>query len=139
LFFGTYNCASCHNPFPGPYLTDVPKDIGLENNPVDLGFGGITGKADQMGRFKTPNLKNVALTAPYMHDGRFETLDEVLEHYSTGIKSSVNLDPSLKDQYGNPKKMNITEKDKKSLKAFLNALTDYSLVTDVKFSDPFKQ
>ncbi len=139
LFFGTYNCASCHNPFPGPYLTDVPKDIGLENNPVDLGFGGITGKADQMGKFKTPNLKNVALTAPYMHDGRFETLDEVLEHYSTGIKSSVNLDPSLKDQYGNPKKMNITEKDKKSLKAFLNALTDYALVTDVKFSDPFKQ
>lgn len=139
LFFGTYNCASCHNPFPGPYFTDVPKDIGLEINPVDLGFGGITGKADQIGKFKTPNLKNVALTAPYMHDGRFKTLDEVLEHYSTGIKSSPNLDQGLKDQYGNPRKMNITEKDKRSLKAFLNALTDYTLVTDVKFSDPFKQ
>jgi cytochrome c peroxidase len=66
-------------------------------------------------------------------------LDEVLEHYSTGIQASANLDPSLKDQYGNPRKMNITEKDKNSLKAFLNALTDYSIVTDVKFSDPFKK
>lgn len=139
LFFGTYNCGSCHNPFPGPYFTDVPRDIGLESNPVDLGFGGITGKAEQLGKFKTPNLKNVALTAPYMHDGRFKSLDDVLEHYSTGIKSSPNLDQALKDQYGNPRKMNITEKDKKSLKAFLNALTDYTLVTDVKFSDPFKQ
>lgn len=137
LFFGTYNCGSCHNPFPGPYFTDVPKDIGLENTPTDLGFGGITGKAELMGKFKTPNLKNVALTAPYMHDGRFKSLDEVLEHYSTGIKSSTNLDPVLKDQYGNPRKMNITEKDKKSLKAFLNALTDYTIVTDVRFSDPF--
>jgi cytochrome c peroxidase len=137
LFFGTYNCGSCHNPFPGPYFTDVPKDIGLESNPIDLGFGGITGKAELMGKFKTPNLKNVALTAPYMHDGRFKSLDEVLEHYSNGIQSSTNLDPVLKDQYGNPSKMNITEKDKKSLKAFLNALTDYSIVTDVKFSDPF--
>ena len=139
LFFSTYNCGSCHNPFPGPYFTDVPKDIGLEKNPMDLGFGGITGKAELMGKFKTPNLRNVALTAPYMHDGRFKSLDEVLEHYSTGIQSSANLDPSLKDQYGNPRKMNITEKDKKSLKAFLNALTDYSIVTDVKFSDPFKK
>jgi len=137
LFFGTYNCGSCHNPFPGPYFTDVPKDIGLENTPVDLGFGGITGKADQMGKFKTPNLKNVALTAPYMHDGRFKSLDDVLEHYSNGIKPSTNLDPSLKDYYGNPRKLNITEKDKKSLKAFLNSLTDYSIVTDIKFSDPF--
>jgi cytochrome c peroxidase len=74
-----------------------------------------------------------------MHDGRFKSLDEVLEHYSTGIQSSANLDPTLKDQYGNPRKMNITEKDKNSLKAFLNALTDYSIVTDVKFSDPFKK
>lgn len=139
LFFGIYNCSSCHNPFPGPYITDVPKDIGLDSNPTDLGFGAITGNSTQAGKFKTPNLKNVALTAPYMHDGRFKTLDEVLEHYSTGIQRSKNLDHSLMDTNGNPKKMNISEADKESLKAFLNALTDYSIVTDTKFSDPFQK
>ncbi len=139
LFFSTYNCGSCHNPFPGPYFTDEPKNIGLDGISLDKGFGAITGKISQMEKFKTPNLKNVALTAPYMHDGRFNTLNDVLEHYSTGIQASENLDPNLKDIYGNPRRMNISSADKESLMAFLNALTDYSLVTDVKFSDPFKK
>jgi cytochrome c peroxidase len=138
LFNGTYNCVNCHNPFPGPYLSDDPKDIGLDRNPFDNGFGIISGKASEMGKFKVPNLKNVALTAPYMHDGRFNTLDEVLEHYSSGIQDSPNLSPFLLGPDGRAAKLNIKPEDKLALIAFLNSMTDYSLITDPKFSDPFQ-
>ena len=71
-----------------------------------------------------------------MHDGRFETLEDVLEHYSTGIQNNANLDESLAEN-GYPKKMNISETEKEAMVAFLNTLTDYSLISDPKFSDPF--
>jgi cytochrome c peroxidase len=138
LFNGTYNCASCHNPFPGPYMADEPKDIGLDRTITDRGFGVISGKSSEMGKFKVPNLKNVALTAPYMHDGRFKTLDEVLEHYSNGIQRSPNLSPFLMNPNGTAMQLNIKQEDKVALIAFLNSMTDYSLITDPKFSDPFQ-
>lgn len=137
LFFTTYNCASCHNPFPGPYFSDAPKNIGLDAQNTDRGFAAITGILADVGVFKVPNLKNVALTAPYMHDGRFNTLDDVLEHYSSGVQNSPTLSSQLRGADGNALRMNITPQDKRSLIAFLNALTDVNIITDPKFSDPF--
>jgi cytochrome c peroxidase len=112
------------------------------------GEQGLTGKANQNGYFVIPSLRNVALTAPYMHDGRFKTLDEVLDHYSSGIQSHPNLDPILIQQNftqrfvtvtsGQPVRMNISDDERRQLKAFLNSLTDNTITTDPKFSNPFK-
>lgn len=137
LFNNTYNCNNCHHVFNGSYTSLDFMDIGLDMNGKDKGKGAITGLATDMGRFKIPNLRNVALTAPYMHDGRFKTLDEVLDHYSHNIKNDVNLDSKLKVN-GEPTRMNISTQDRQAIIAFLNTLTDYKMVTDPKFSNPFK-
>ncbi len=139
LFDIKYNCRSCHGGGSGGYsgIQDF-KDIGLESVYTDVGRSAITGRSEDKGKFKVPNLRNVALTAPYMHDGRFNTLDEVVEHYSHNIKQSDNLDTAFKDQYGNARSFNISESDKKAIVAFLGTLTDYKTAVDVKFSNPFK-
>jgi cytochrome c peroxidase len=140
LFTTKYNCATCHNNTGGGFYSGSNsfKDIGLDANYSDLGRGTVTGLASDNGTFLIPDLRNVALTAPYMHDGRYKTLDDVLEHYSHGINNSPNLDPLLKDAQGNPMVLNISETDKAAIIAFLNAQTDYTLVLDPKFSNPFK-
>jgi cytochrome c peroxidase len=71
--------------------TGLGSNDGLEEVYSDKGIGGMTGQAGDMGTFKIPTLRNIELTAPYMHDGRFQTLDEVIEHYSTGIKVNPNM------------------------------------------------
>jgi cytochrome c peroxidase len=98
----------------------------------------ITNNANDLGKFKIPSLRNVALTAPYMHDGRFATLEDVMEHYSTGIEDSPNLDFRLRNIDGSAKRLNISEADKKAIVAFLNTLTDYQMIANPKFSSPFK-
>jgi cytochrome c peroxidase len=152
LFLNKYNCNNCHQLMPtfiirGDLVTGdslggyVPAqqflDIGLDAAPRDIGRADFTGNASDIGRFKIPTLRNVALTAPYMHDGRFATLNEVIEHYSTGISASPNLDPVLVKN-GLPRQMMISEGEKQSIIAFLNTLTDYQMITDPKFSSPFK-
>ncbi len=137
LFFGQAQCATCHNPNPnGTFFQETFADIGLEQNPTDKGLGANSPGKD--GMFKIPSLRNVALTAPYMHDGRFATLEEVVNHYSDNIANSANLHWTLKGGDGQAIRMNLSETDKKSLVAFLNALTDNQYVNDPKFSDPFK-
>lgn len=138
LFHVKYNCASCHHINTGTYFQNGFEDIGLDDSCTDKGRGAISLSAGDNGTFKTPNLKNVAVTAPYMHDGRFKTLKDVLNHYSQGIKNSANLSWKLKDVNNKPMKMEISEDEKDALIAFLNTLTDYDLLTDAKFSDPFK-
>ncbi len=140
LFTGKYNCNGCHQTIGGngSYNTETNfMNNGLDITYTDPGLSALTGNSLDFGKFKAPELHNIALTAPYMHDGRFKTLDDVLNFYSTGIQNSPNLDSRLRDAYGNPAKLNITEADKTALKAFLNSLTDYKMVTDPKFSDPF--
>jgi cytochrome c peroxidase len=73
-----------------------------------------------------------------MHDGRFATLEDVLDHYSHGINSTANLDVRLKDSNGQPMKMNIPAQEKQAIIAFLATLTDYNMITDPFLSDPFK-
>jgi cytochrome c peroxidase len=80
----------------------------------------------------------VALTAPYMHDGRFATLMDVINHYDHGITANHNLDSRLTDGANAPVRMNMSEDDKLALVAFLNTFTDNQFVTDPKFSNPFK-
>lgn len=143
LFFDKYDCNSCHQlqtPFNGYQLAgdDGMVDIGLEANPVDEGVARVTGNATDKGKFKIPSLRNIALTAPYMHDGRFETLEEVIDHYSEGIEESENLDPRLRNQDGSARKFNIPKTEKRAIVAFLNSMTDPHMIGDPKFSNPFK-
>jgi len=140
LFDTKYNCAGCHTGGSGGYTGSSFsfKDIGLDNTYTDMGRGTITGRATDNGTFKVPNLRNVALTAPYMHDGRYKTLGDVIDHYSHNIYNTPNLDPLLKDKNGNAMAMNITDAEKQAIVAFLATLTDYSTMNDPKFSNPFK-
>jgi len=139
LFVNKYNCTNCHHVTTGGYngaITDF-KDIGLDQSYKDMGRGTITGLNTDNGTFKVPSLRNVALTAPYMHDGRFATLSDVIDHYSHGIKPSQNLDTNLKTNK-QPMQMNISDEEKQALIAFLNTFTDYTTTVDPKFSNPFK-
>ena len=130
-------CSSCHSGNMGRPVLQLANN-GLDLNPTDLGVGAITGNEGQKGAFKVPTLRNIALSAPYMHDGRFATMDDVLDFYSSGIQNHPYLHESLKtgDQ---PVKMNFTQTERSDLLAFLNTLTDDHLLKDPKFSDPFKQ
>ena len=109
---------------------------GLDAVPTDLGRGEVTGKASDNGKFKVPSLRNVEKTAPYMHDGRFSTLEEVVEFYLNGVnQNSPNLDEkmhALKDSvYLNPE-------HRAALVSFLKTLTDDNYLTNEKYSNPFK-
>jgi cytochrome c peroxidase len=85
----------------------------------------VTGKDSDMGKFATPTLRNIALTAPYMHDGRFKTLEEVIDHYSSGVQRSPTLDPNLAKH---PiEGIGLTSADQKALVSFLKTLTDTNL------------
>jgi cytochrome c peroxidase len=140
LFIEVYECNACHqteNP-TGYVFAGTFANIGLESEYDDNGLAQVTGNANDAGRFKIPSLRNVELTGPYMHDGRFETLEEVIEHYSTGLQDHPNLDDRLLDENGEPKIFNISEYDKKAIVAFLGSLTDRDMVTAKRFSDPFK-
>lgn len=131
------NCSECHSPIR-PFQQVFSANIGLDLNYTDQGLGALTGKTSDMGVFKAPPLRNIALTAPYMHDGRFQTLEEVVEFYNSGIKPHPNLHPTLKSANGQPKRFNFTASQKKELVAFLHTLTDNSLAHDARFTNPFK-
>lgn len=127
-------CFDCHT--TNAFVGDAPRNIGLEAVITDLGVGGVTGNNNDLGRFKVPSLRNIALTAPYMHDGRFATLDEVIEHYNSGVQNNPNLDNRLR-QGNNVRRLNLSDADKQALIDFLNTLTDEEFVSDEKFANPF--
>lgn len=133
------NCAGpCHN--TELQTMPVARNNGLDLVYTDNGVGAITGRPQDNGKFKSPSLRNIALTAPYMHDGRFNTLAEVVEHYNSGVKNNVNLDQRLRDPNNNtlPQRLNLTQVQKDAIVAFLNTLSDNVFITDVKYADPFK-
>lgn len=132
------NCGSCHSHNMTTPTMAVANN-GLDVVSVDKGVGEHTGSPAQYGVFKVPFLRNIALTAPYMHDGRFATLAEVIDHYSEGIQAHPNLSIQLREHDGTPRRMNFSAEDKAALIAFLESLTDERLITDPKFSDPFKR
>ena len=126
------DCFHCHN---GPMM-QVQKysNNGLDANPSDLGREKVTGSSADRGKFKVPTLRNIALTAPYMHDGRFATLDEVIEHYSSGVHTSPTIDPLI--EYAFQGGVQLDAEQKAQLKAFLNTLTDYEFINNPKFKKP---
>lgn len=133
------NCASCHSPIMGrPMLFNASNGLDAVTNAADGGVGTFSGNSNELGSFKVPTLRNIALTAPYMHDGRFATLEEVIEHYSSGVQSHPNLHANLKLSNGQPKRMNFDNTKKQDLIAFLNTLTDEEIRKDEQFADPFK-
>lgn len=144
------NCVECHSDlstiFPRQHPTFFTGDNSGENtgngsnnaldeNYADKGIGELTGLAKDQGTFKIPTLRNIDLTAPYMHDGRFKTLEEVMEHYRVGAKAHPNIGIQIPN---GGYKAALTETDKANAIAFLKTLTDQTLVSDPKFSDPFK-
>ncbi|MEP2057396.1 MAG: cytochrome c peroxidase [Maribacter litoralis] len=127
-------CFDCHatNVFVG----DDARNNGLDATITDPGVGGITGNNNELGEFKVPSLRNIALTGPYMHDGRFETLEEVIEHYNSGVQNNPNLDNRL-TQGNNVRRLNLSDDDKQALVDFLNTLTDDEFVNEEKYANPF--
>jgi cytochrome c peroxidase len=126
-------CASCH-------ATDIFTDNSFRNNglPVnpsinDIGRYRVTELPQDLHKFKVPSLRNIEKTAPYMHDGRFYTLEAVLNHYSSGVIASATLDPVLQNNsvLGIP----LTDSEKTKLIAFLKTLTDNQYLTDPRFAE----
>jgi cytochrome c peroxidase len=129
-------CAVCHLPAG---QTAVFSMLRTRNNGVDAdgtvtdrGVANVTGNRRQAGQFKSPSLRNVEYAGPYMHDGRFKTLEEVLDHYSTGVKAHPNLDGALRGR------RQMDAEQKAALVAFLKTLSDPKFIADPKFSDPFE-
>ncbi len=142
LFFrsrdqGGAGCSACHQ--SEAFVMFEPQNNGLENlaDSLDLGLGEITGQHTDQGKFRAASLRNIAVTAPYMHDGRFFSLEEVVAHYSQGIKDHPNLSASLRNKDGSPIRLDFSKEDIDALVAFLKTLTDDELNSDPKFSDPF--
>jgi cytochrome c peroxidase len=134
------NCAICHMPGQDAnFLMIRATNNGLDEDhrTSDGGVGDITLNPRDLGRFKSPSLRNVEHTAPYMHDGRFDTLEKVIDHYSTGVKPHANLDPRMR-QLDRARHLRFTESEKAALVAFLKTLTDEAFLTDPKFSDPWR-
>ena len=124
------NCASCH---PEPLFTDYSfRNIGLpvDNVLKDYGKMMVTGKKEDSLKFKVPTLRNVYISSNYMHDGRFNTLAQCLNHYRTGIQQSATLDPLLTNG------ITLTNAQAADLSIFLRTLTDSSFITDLRFSKP---
>lgn len=121
-------CSQCHTE---PLFTDYSfRNNGLDLTFSDQGRALITQQSSDLGKFKVPTLRNVLMTYPYMHDGRFYTINQVLEHYNSGVKHTNTLDPLLDN--GIP----LTSSEKTQIIAFLNTLNDKNLLTDYWLSEP---
>lgn len=135
------DCLHCHST-DGDALGVVPifSNNGLDKAQTiedykDKGVGGISKQPSDYGRFKVPSLRNVALTAPYMHDGRFNTLKEVLDFYSEGVNTSINVDSKM--GFAHQGGVRLSEADKWKVIAFLNTLTDSAFIHAPEFDNPF--
>jgi cytochrome c peroxidase len=121
---GGLGCVGCHS------APTFALNANSRSNGLDAGETRI---------FKSPSLKNVGFDSAFMHDGRFATLEAVVEHYNSGVQNGPALDNRLKDGAGNPRRLNLAASDKTALVDFLKTLNDTVLTTDAKFSSPFKQ
>jgi cytochrome c peroxidase len=161
LFFESLPCGGCHGGENFSGWGSFTQNIGLEMDYADDGQPGDDWSTGQPldGWFKVPSLRNIELTAPYMHDGRFSTLEDVVEFYNSQIEPHPQLSFALREGWGGgispfgdgptdifipeqtgevkPLRMNLTNDQKMALVAFLKTLTDYQMISDAKFSDPF--
>ena len=155
LFFQDLPCGRCHG--DNNLGNWRAANIGLDTEYTDNGVGDLpNNQFEAPGTFSIPSLRNIALTAPYMHDGRFNTLEEVVEHYTSGMKNHDWLDSRLRfspswtgetsshvintpenSTFGDPLLFSLTETEKQDLVNFMKTLTDYDFISDPKFSNPF--
>jgi len=129
------DCFHCHT-LGGNQFTNyefINNGLDPEVNWTDLGLGAVTGDPYDYAKFKVPTLRNIENSAPYMHDGRFQTLAEVIEHYNMGGHPSTTASPFMKYTQGG---LNLPEEDKLALIAFLKTLTDNNFMNNPSFSDP---
>jgi cytochrome c peroxidase len=137
------DCLQCHST-DADALGTIP---GFSNNGLDKarehedykdkGAGGFTSKTEDVGKFKIPSLRNLAFTAPYMHDGRFETLEKVIEFYSEGVHLSLNIDPRMATAHRGGS--HLTSEEKRQVLAFILTMSDSTFVRDKAFSNPFTE
>ncbi|AWH85729.1 cytochrome-c peroxidase [Flavobacterium album] len=136
---GGVNCYACHTTEAFVSHNSGPVNNGLDAvSATDQGaYGFYTSAPELAGAFKIPTLRNIALTGPYMHDARFNSLMQVIEHYNSGVQNHTNLSPLLKRPDGMPRQLNLSDADKLALLRFLNTLTDQTIMSDPKWIDPF--
>ena len=127
LFSGRAGCGRCHG--QATHVMVAPANNGLDAQPADSGAG--------RGRFKSPSLRNVAVRPPYMHDGRFRTLEEVVAFYDSGVQAGPNTDQRLLGTNGQPVRLGLTAAERAALIAFLHTLTDETFLADPRFVTPF--
>lgn len=144
LFFAEYNpffpeesgadCAHCHSGVN--FENNLYMNNGVDSfyAGMDIGRQSVTNNPNDRGRFKVTSLRNIELTPPYMHDGRFQTLEQVIDHYNTGLHDSPTLDPALKNTLGTG--LMLDAQDKADLIAFLKTLTDTKLITNPAYANP---
>ncbi len=133
LFFSEKgDCFHCHG---GILFTDNDFHNNALSAQPEAGLSEITGNPYDLGKFKSPTLRNIELTGPYMHDGRYATLEEVIDFYSEGLQNSETVDPLMKALYWGGKHLSLQEKS--DLLAFLKTLTDTSYTTNPALANPF--
>jgi len=131
------DCFHCHGSIDNPMWTDDDfHNNGLDATHTldDMGRYWVTNDPNDIGKFRTPTLRNIELTGPYMHDGRFATLEEVLNFYSTGLQMSETIDPLMKNASSGGAGLTPEEQDK--IIAFLKTLTDEAFITNTYFGPP---
>ncbi len=130
------NCGHCHGGVKT--FKELFHNNGLDSIANDIGRAQFTGQAADRARFRVPTLRNIMLTAPYMHDGRFTTIEQVLDHYSEHIRQSPTLSAFLQkiSNESGGKNLALTWDEKADLTAFLGMLTDSSFITNPAFSNP---
>ncbi len=135
------DCLHCHTSdadalgTTGKFSNNGLDPFFLESDYLDKGKAGVTKNPEDLGQFKIPSLRNIAVTAPYMHDGRFNSLEEVLDFYSEGLNNSYNIDSKM--GFAQQGGANLSEEEKRKIIAFLHTLTDSSFIQNPKFSNPF--
>jgi len=130
LFNGPAGCAPCHSTVA--QISDNVHNTGLDATITDVGAGN--------GRFKSPSLRNVGVRTRFMHDGRFTTLQQVVEFYDSGVSANPGLDGRLRDTVpfqNQPKRLNLSQAQRDALVAFMHTLTDSTFLTAPKFASPF--
>jgi len=130
------DCAHCHGGSNFDNNRYMNNGLDADAAQDDIGREAATGDPRDRAKFKVPSLRNIALTSPYMHDGRFTTLEVVVDHYDHGIVISETVDPAL--AYSAQTGLQLTDQDKIDLINFMKTLTDETMITDERFSDPFQ-
>ncbi|MEZ4884346.1 MAG: cytochrome c peroxidase [Chitinophagales bacterium] len=133
--FSGADCAHCHGGINFENDQYMNNGLDVDANLTDIGRENVTKDAADKGKFKVPSLRNVAVTPPYMHDGRFKTLEQVIDHYNQGIRTSATVDPAILNTKDTG--LFLTPQDKQDLVNFLKTLTDQTFLENEEYDTPF--